>query len=80
MAQIEITGPKPLREHAKPEALGRFAPGSWQLTRVGGACRGRQGGPGAGDESAWQDFFFAAHALGVALKGSHRRQEWRWKG
>lgn len=43
----------------------QFAPGSRQLTRVGGACRCRLGGSGAGDDSASQDFFFlVAHTLG----------------
>lgn len=69
---MEITGSKQRREHAKPEALARFAPGSRQLTRVGGACRGRLGGPGTGDDSAWQDFFFfsLSRRWAVAVNGT----------
>lgn len=66
-------------QHAKPEALERFAPGSRQLTRVGGACIGRLGSPGAGDDSASQDFFFYCRArLGSSERHSHCRQGWRW--
>lgn len=58
-------------QHAKPEALERFAPGSRQLTRVGGACIGRLGSPGAGDDSASQDFFFYCRARAwVAANGT----------